>query len=766
MTAQKTSPANPPAKHGDAADILPPRRLADAEAQTRSTGGGFSAAAALSAVGAGLAMQSATHAGEVALRTDEADLPESSGGTGGGLETLVSATLPAEAVPIADTDPGPPTPAGGTVDLPGTEAIIMDTALNQAGPSLAFAPPLGSDAFEGAGEGPVRIAANMTLPLSVAPTVMQGGALAPAPVAVNTAVESGIGSAPPFVPVVGTGIGAEAPTEISGLVETVLSPVGGLVDGILSPVLGDGGIVDTVLDPILGSDGLVSDVVETVTEGVIDPLLGEDGLLDTVLDPLLGEGGVVETVLDPVLGDGGVVETVLDPLLGEGGVVETVLDPVLGEGGVVETVLDPLLGEGGVVETVLDPLLGEGGVVETVLDPVLGEDGVVETVLDPLLGEDGVVETVLDPVLGENGVVETVLDPLLGEDGVVETVLDPLLGEGGVVETVLDPLLGEGGVVETVLDPLLGEGGALETALDPVLGEEGIVDSVLDPIIGDDGVLSGALDPVLGQDGALGGVLAPVVGAGGVLDTVLSPVLDRLGPVGALVDSILGGLFGGRGGPSAPVQDAPVAAAGDALAPVIIADDPVVADATTDGDGDDGFMESLIGESTLEAGADSPEDMADLLSTATDDVLDELLSDDYLADLDHDAAVSGEDALLSEMLEVGLTGALAQEAVLGLTSESDASDPELDALLSEILDSGERPLGGVTDPLAALLESATEGDGAEGNLSGLDIGPAVEDALETMFGAPPVEADILGSTLGDGGLLGGLGLPGSEDEQR
>lgn len=371
--------------------------------------------------------------------------------------------------------------------------------------------------------------------------------------------------------------------------------------------------------------------------------------------------------------------------------------------GVVGGLLDQVTGDGGLVETVL----GEGGVVDNLLDPLLGDGGLIDTVLDPLLGDDGVVGVVLDPVLGDEGLVDT----LLGEGGVADSLLDPLLGDGAPLETVLDPVLGDDGLVGAVLDPLLGDDGPVEPVLAPVLGAGGIVGAVTDPLLGPEGLVG------------------DVIGAGGALD----PLLD--GPVGGLVDALLGRDRSPGSGAGTEIADSGAEAF------------------------DDGFVESLLGDGVVMAGADSHASLAELLGGSSDQLLARLLGDDGMSDAALQEAASGGDDLLGEMLGLQLTGALATGELLGAPAGAeDSPDPEPDLLLSEILDSGERMIGGVTEPLSELLDTGAE-EGS-GGLFGLDLQPQIEGALETLFGSAGGEA---GPSADDGGLLGGLRLTG-EDE--
>lgn len=701
MTAQKPGSASPSSKPEEVEAILSraPAGPAQQEQQERNSGSGLAAAAALSAVGMGLASQSATYAGEVALQADPA-LEDTTAHAGG------SAGLHVTEAPVADVQASDEAAAQAALAeaeffAQGELTAVEDTAaaVEVVAELPSFAPPLGDDGIEGAGETPIYTAVNTTLPAAT----------------ISGAVASSAGqSSSPVTQVVAPVLGQ------GGLVNTVVDVVN---DGVLQPILGEGGLVDSLLDPVLGEDGLIPGVIDTVVDDVLNPILGEDGLLGEVLAPVLGEDGIVAGVLEPILGEDGLL--------------------------------------GGLVGGVLDPLLGEDGLAGQVLDPLLGQDGVLGTVLEPVLGEDGIV----------TGVVEVITDG----------VLDPLLGQDGVLGTVLDPVLGEGGVLDTVVAPILGDDGPLNYVLDPLVGEDGIITAAVEPVLGGDGILGDLLAPVVGEEGLLGDVLAPVIGNDGILDSVLTPVYDALGPVGDLLGSLTSGLLGGTdwsdGAESASTTAAAalVDTASDGITTdilpeladlpqeiVSVASDLVESVLPLDGDdilGDDGFLDSLLEPTLISEPLDSAEGLADALGSVIDPIFEDLLSDDGLMALDLGAVTLTDGDPLGDLLGIDLTGTLVDGdgadtgSALGLLG----TDPEIDHLLNEILDSGERVIGGLTDPLTELLDFADAGttDPSDAGLFNLD--QAVEGALSTLLGdGASGEADLLASVNDDGGLLGNL----------
>src|SRR5690606_4105253 len=107
---------------------------------------------------------------------------------------------------------------------------------------------------------------------------------------------------------------------------------------------------------------------------------------------------------------------------------------------------------------------------------------------------------------------------------------------------------------------------------------------------------------------------------------------------------------------------------------------------------DDGFLESLLGDVSIALGASDHEALSDLLIASPDPILSSLLAEDPAALLADDAA--SED-LLGDLLGLvrglDLGGALARPDLLAAMPDGPglgAADPEVDALLNEILDSG------------------------------------------------------------------------------
>ncbi|UYV36740.1 hypothetical protein N4R57_17365 [Rhodobacteraceae bacterium D3-12] len=596
-------------------------------------------------------------------------------------------------------------------------------------------------------------------------------------------------------PVLGEeGVVADVVETVTDTVSVVLDPVLG-EDGLVDGVLGDDGLLGGALDPVLGEEGVVADVVETVTDtvsDVLDPVLGEDGLVDGVL----GDDGLLGGALDPVLGEEGVVADVVETVTDT---VSDVLDPVLGEDGLV----DGVLGDDGLLGGALDPVLGEEGVVadvvETVtdtvsdvLDPVLGEDGLV----DGVLGDDGLLGGALDPVLGEEGVVadvvETVtdtvsdvLDPVLGEDGLV----DGVLGDDGLLGGALDPVLGEDGVVADVVETVTD---TVSDVLDPVLGEDGLVDGVL----GDDGLLGGILgsllDPVPDEDSVVDDVVetvtdtvsaphlstsdnnsglgdaieafantfAPVPDDGNLGDGILADgdtptgILDSVlaedGVVSGVVEDVASNPFNSLNDQAeTEIQDNNVEliASGDTEALTELAGNAetplenVVEQDLPGDEGDDGFLETLIGGLGVDdlAAGDLPSDS--VLELPQSDLLDGLLGQDDVFDIDVTGIDENADDLFAGLGGTeGLSGALVDQGLLNTpvsASDPDA-DGEIDGLLNDILAGGVDDILGTSNTFNELIANE-ESDGGEGaaleTAGGEELldGNAVEDALNTLF---------------------------------
>lgn len=330
-----------------------------------------------------------------------------------------------------------------------------------------------------------------------------------------------------------------------------------------------------------------------------------------------------------------------------------------------------------------------------------------------------------------------------------------VVGEGAAIATVglseavaaaPDASLVSGEVAMVVLsDPGVDQSDLPELQLLP-----GLMGEALDPVLGDGGLIDGVLDPMSSEGGAVGGILGPVLGGDGPLALALDPVEGGPGQVG--------GLFGGLVHGDVAVHGAEATATSD----VTMATSDIGEIGAAD---DGGFVETLIGATNLLAGADSYDDMAAMLSVATDPVLDTLLLEDPLAQFDTQGLLPTDDGLLSDMLDFGLTGALVDEAALvhEVHGANLVPDIEIDSLLSEILDSGERVVGGVNDPLGALLDVAPDTDQGGGHF-GADFDHAVDGALQTLIGDGSSEGELLGTVSGENGLLGGHGLFGADDE--
>lgn len=808
MTADKIRQTeDQPRAAQEAAAAQPGRPAAPQQASTRGTGEGFVASVTAATIGLGLAMQSRA---EAALPPDSertATGPADGSPDSAAAVQATGAAAPAQSIEdtdIAQLSDGAPQSAPGQ-DVPAVAPVAPSEEAVAPPPSSYFAPAKPMREGSGAGDQPVQIASNITLP--------EAGTAAP-----SALLGPGAGSADGTLPQAGVAGGILTP--VTGSVTGVLAPAGDLVEGLLgrdgvvgsivTPILGPDGLVENLLNPLLGENGLVTDLLggllgsEGLLGGLTAPLLGEDGLVGGliggltggVLNPLLGEGGMIGSITTPLLGEGGLLPGLLSPLTGAGGLVATVtetvgeglISPLLGEGGLSDTLLSPLLGEDGLVTGLLSPVLGEGGLLagllsplggensvtaglaealaEGILAPALGEDGALGQVIAPLLGAEGILtETlgslvgeggltsqILNPLLAEGGVAETIADtlvaPLLGSDGLLGTALSPLTGQDGVLADVLaplvgpeghltsvtgtvsagviQPLLGPDGVAGTLLGPLVGEEGALSYVLEPLAGEGGLLDQIFDPLTGENGLLPTLLDPILGENGLLSGLLNPLVGTGGILDVTLTPVLDSLGPVGHVVDSLLGGLFGGwRNRGSAPQDQTP---AQDVT--------PIYSEESAEADD---FLSTLIGDAARDVVPADHDALADLLGAPDAAFFAELFGEGDSAATS--IGTDGED-LLSELLGLNLTGALATPGLLDTAMVPEAApDPELDDLLNEILESGERAIAGVTDPLSAILEDVS-GTTTDAVADLFNLAPEVDGALRTLFGTADAEVEL------------------------
>ncbi|SFY28641.1 hypothetical protein SAMN04244548_03379, partial [Paracoccus pantotrophus] len=350
MAAQKPDPTKAAARHGSETNIpaAPAAAPRDAQPRIHAEGAGGTALG-LSAIGMGLATQTATHAGQSDLLSQAAEEPGKVPDLAGdravaGAETFAS-MAPAGAFAVAQSA----VPAGAS-QVPQADAAASGGGTPAADSVAAFAPPLGRIGDQEAGELSIRAAVNTTLPAAEPPAAAPvTDRLAAAPSRV-VAGDGPTAAAADAGPVAQDGTAAEdAPSEADG------------------SLLGEDGLVDSLVSPILGADGLLG----TVTDSLVDPILGPDGLVSDLLNPILGKDGLLDSVV------GVVQEGLLEPILGKDGLLGNLVTPILGEGGLVDSLVSPILGPEGLLGTVTDSLL----------DPILGPDGLVGDVLAPILGE-------------------------------------------------------------------------------------------------------------------------------------------------------------------------------------------------------------------------------------------------------------------------------------------------------------------------------------------------------------------------------------------
>ncbi|PHQ69461.1 MAG: hypothetical protein COB97_07480 [Paracoccus sp.] len=477
--------------------------------------------------------------------------------------------------------------------------------------------------------------------------------------------------------------------------------------------------------------------------GNVAPENGDGSDVETATD---GTTGVVEAVLDPVLGP---VGDLTDDLLGQDGLVGGVLDPVLGDGGLVDSVLDPVLGS---VGDLTDGLLGQDGLVGGVLDPVLGEDGVVEAVLDPVLGPVG---DLTDDLLGQGGLVGGVLDPVLGEDGVVEAVLDPVLGSVG---GVTDGLLGQGGLLGGIFNPAPAQDGPTNQASSPILGENRPSNDVTDPLVEDEGASitrtaptgQALLEPALGDNGILPGLIGS---AGETVEAATDSLSGERGLPGAQT----GGQPGeGRSSDEMPRSRVSNAAKGDdgdqeGLTGAADADPVDQISATTSDDptealpsDDDGFLSGLLADRPFAAtgqGGSSTD-----LDQSFSRIFEDLLSDDAPGASGTDRLAAAEDPVEDLLDGLGLTGALTGVVAEDASAGAADFDAEIDDLLNEIIDSGDRANAGITVSFDELLDLVDENP-VGGDLFAEETD--VDRALTTMFGGDAADAEAAGSLMID-----------------
>ncbi|MFN3526489.1 MAG: hypothetical protein ACK4YU_10400 [Paracoccus sp. (in: a-proteobacteria)] len=204
-------------------------------------------------------------------------------------------------------------------------------------------------------------------------------------------------------------------------------------------------------------------------------------------------------------------------------------------------------------------------------------------------------------------------------------------------------------------------------------------------------------------------------------------------------------------GGSAPTADSPGAASGAGPVPegqATLAGPS--GDLPTD---DDGFLDSLLG---ADPAWDTPpaEDPHDA-EPALNDMWEDLLSDDYVLDMDMSYDLAITDTLDELLAGLDLSGALNRETGLGpMPFHTEAEgDPEIDDLLNEIIDSSERAISGVSDPMLALLD-LVDTAAPVSDLFGAEL--VVEGALATLFGEDIAGGEAVGAGPTLGGLLGGL----------
>ena len=432
------------------------------------------------------------------------------------------------------------------------------------------------------------------------------------------------------------------------------------------------------------------------------------------------------------------------PENGDGSDVETATD---GTTGVVEAVLDPVLGP---VGDLTDDLLGQDGLVGGVLDPVLGEDGLVDGVLDPVLGSVG---DLTDDLLGQDELVGGVLDPVLGEDGVVEAVLDPVLGSVG---GVTDGLLGQGGLLGGIFNPAPAQDGPTNQASSPLLGENRPSNDVTGPLVEDASITRTApagqalLEPALGDNGILPGLI-------GSAGETVEVATDSLSGERGLPDEQTGGQPGeGRSSDEMPRSGVSDAAKGDdgdqeGLTGAADADPVDQISATTSDDpteaspsDDDGFLSGLLADRPFAAtgqGGSSTD-----LDQSFSRIFEDLLSDDAPGGSGTDRLAAAEDPVEDLLDGLGLTGALTGVVAEDASAGAADFDAEIDDLLNEIIDSGDRANAGITVSFDELLDLVDENP-VGGDLFAEETD--VDRALATMFGGDAADAEAAGSLMID-----------------
>ena len=161
--------------------------------------------------------------------------------------------------------------------------------------------------------------------------------------------------------------------------------------------------------------------------------------------------------------------------------------------------------------------------------------------------------------------------------------------------------------------------------------------------------------------------------------------------------------------------------------------------------GDDGFLDTLIGGDSLSflpgfggASVDAPETS----------VFDGLLGEEDIFGLDVvDTDLTADDLFAGLSGDASLTGTLVDQGLFELapTENGEASDPEIDGLLNDILAGGVEDVLGEHNTFDDLLNAETTGDDATSFEGGLLADDAIEDAMNTLFS----QVDDAGTTLLD-----------------
>ncbi len=270
-------------------------------------------------------------------------------------------------------------------------------------------------------------------------------------------------------------------------------------------------------------------------------------------------------------------------------------------------------------------------------------------------------------------------------------------------------------------------------------------------------------DGILGDDGLVGGLLGGAFTAS-ALDAVGAPVetvTETTSEMAATSAAIADPLVMDATETAETVEDTLSSGldASAALVTPVVADAVETAAAATDPlteEGDDGFLDTLIGEYgalDLLGESDTPED------TRAPSIFEGLLGEGDIFGLDVPGADDGSDDLFAGLSGgESLSGSLIDQGVLALSDDTgaDESDPEIDGLLNNILAGGVEDLFAESSTFDQLFQNDdTPVDGpsedvpaAEPADSGVFLDESVEDALNVLF-------DHSSSLVG--GLFGGHG---------